>query len=129
MSHALPLSTLDADEIAELRATVRDVAAEAGYPAGVRELEGSPTGLDADLSARLHATVWYRSDSAEGSFTQFSQEAISAYARADYRLRLLKLALEYRRSRNLFSYPGVASNNFAGHQLRFSVSRPFGGRL
>ena len=49
MSHALPLSTLDADEIAELRATVRDVATEAGYPAGVRELEGSPTGLDADL--------------------------------------------------------------------------------
>ena len=49
MSHALPLSTLDADEVAELRATVRDVATEAGYPARVRDLEASPTGLDADL--------------------------------------------------------------------------------
>ena len=35
MSHALPLSTLDADEVAELRATVRDVATEAGYPAQI----------------------------------------------------------------------------------------------
>lgn len=49
MSRDLPLSTLDRDELAELRATVRAVAAEAGYPAGVRALEGSPTGIDADL--------------------------------------------------------------------------------
>lgn len=49
MTTALPLSTLDADELAELRSTVREAATEAGYPAGVRDLEGSATGLDADL--------------------------------------------------------------------------------
>jgi len=45
----LPLSTLDATELADLRDTVRSAAAESGYPEGVRALEGSPTGLDADL--------------------------------------------------------------------------------
>jgi len=49
LSRDLPLSTLNRDELAELRATVRAVATEAGYPAGVRALEGSPTGIDADL--------------------------------------------------------------------------------
>ena len=49
MTTAPPLSTLDADELAELRSTVREAATEAGYPAGVRELEGSATGIDADL--------------------------------------------------------------------------------
>ena len=45
----LPLSTLDATELADLRDTVRSAAAESGYPEGVRALEGSPTGVDADL--------------------------------------------------------------------------------
>ena len=49
MSRDLPLATLDRDELIELRSTVRAAAAEAGYPAAVRELEGSETGLDADL--------------------------------------------------------------------------------
>ena len=49
MSHSLPLSSLDPDELGELRGTVRDAATESGYPAAVRELEASGTGLDADL--------------------------------------------------------------------------------
>ena len=49
MSPDLPLSTLDRSELAELRETVRDAATEAGYPAAVRELEASDTGLDPDL--------------------------------------------------------------------------------
>lgn len=49
MAAALPPATLDADELADLRLTVREAAAEAGYPARVRELEGSPTGIDPDL--------------------------------------------------------------------------------
>ncbi len=49
MSRDLVLAALDAEELAELRATVRDVATEAGYPQGVRDLEGSPTGTDDGL--------------------------------------------------------------------------------
>ena len=49
MSPDLPLSTLDRDELGELRETVRSAATEAGYPEGVRALEASATGLDADL--------------------------------------------------------------------------------
>jgi alkylation response protein AidB-like acyl-CoA dehydrogenase len=49
MSHQLPLSTLDRDEQLELRQTVREAVSAAGYPAGVRELEGSASGLDRDL--------------------------------------------------------------------------------
>ena len=49
MSLQLPLSSLDADELGELRLTVREASAEAGYPERVRELEGSADGLDADL--------------------------------------------------------------------------------
>ncbi len=49
MARDLPLSTLDADEIGELRQTVREASAEAGYPEGVRALEHSASGLDADL--------------------------------------------------------------------------------
>ena len=45
----LPLSTLDLTELADLRDTVRSAAAESGYPEGVRALEGSSTGVDADL--------------------------------------------------------------------------------
>ena len=49
----LPLATLDRDELIELRTTVRAAATEAGYPAAVRELEASSTGLDADLWSLL----------------------------------------------------------------------------
>ena len=49
MSPEPPLSTLDPDELGELRQTVREASTEAGYPEGVRALEGSDTGLDADL--------------------------------------------------------------------------------
>ena len=49
MSRDLPLATLDRDELTELRETVRAAATEAGYPARVRELEESDTGLDTDL--------------------------------------------------------------------------------
>ena len=49
MSRDLALAALDAAELAELRSTVREVATAAGYPERVRELEGSPTGSDADL--------------------------------------------------------------------------------
>jgi alkylation response protein AidB-like acyl-CoA dehydrogenase len=49
MTRDLPLATLDRDELIELRSTVRSAAAEAGYPAAVRELEGTSSGLDADL--------------------------------------------------------------------------------
>lgn len=49
MSRDLSLSALDADELADLRATVRTAATAAGYPAAVRELEDSPTGFDEEL--------------------------------------------------------------------------------
>lgn len=46
---SLAPATLDREELAELRATVRDAVAESGYPAGVRALEGDDAGIDADL--------------------------------------------------------------------------------
>lgn len=49
MYPALPLANLDPGEITELRATVRSASAEAGYPTGVRELEGVSAGLDEQL--------------------------------------------------------------------------------
>lgn len=51
MSSPLSLApaTLDREELAELRSTVRDAVAESGYPAGVRALEGDRTGTDAAL--------------------------------------------------------------------------------
>jgi len=49
MPSELPLTALDAAELRELRQTVREAASEAGYPEAVRALEGSGTGLDADL--------------------------------------------------------------------------------
>ena len=49
MSPDLPLTALDPSELRELRETVRDAAAESGYPEAVRALEGSETGLDTDL--------------------------------------------------------------------------------
>lgn len=45
----LPLASLDASEIRDLRETVRDAATESGYPEAVRSLEDSPTGVDSDL--------------------------------------------------------------------------------
>ena len=46
---SLAPSTLDREELAELRATVREAVAESGYPARVRDLEHDATGIDADL--------------------------------------------------------------------------------
>ena len=48
MTAELAPSALDREELAELRATVREAATEAGYPAGVRALEGAD-GLDPAL--------------------------------------------------------------------------------
>lgn len=42
-------ATLDREELAELRATVREAVAESGYPAGARALEGDVAGIDTDL--------------------------------------------------------------------------------
>lgn len=49
MSRDLPLATLDASELKDLRETVRDAASESGYPESARALEESTTGLDVDL--------------------------------------------------------------------------------
>ena len=46
---SLAPATLDREELAELRATVREAVAESGYPAGARALEGDAAGIDADL--------------------------------------------------------------------------------
>ena len=57
MSHELPLSTLDRDEQLELRQTVREAASAAGYPAAVRELEDSDTGIDPGLWTLLSQDI------------------------------------------------------------------------
>ena len=49
MPRDLPLRSLDADELAELRQTVRHVASGCDYPSAVRVLEGSAAGVDAEL--------------------------------------------------------------------------------
>jgi len=46
---SLAPATLDREELAELRATVREAVSESGFPAGVRNLEGDVTGIDAEL--------------------------------------------------------------------------------
>ena len=53
MTSELPLASLDREEIAELRLTVRTAATESGYPERVRELEGpsKDPGLDRELWA------------------------------------------------------------------------------
>jgi alkylation response protein AidB-like acyl-CoA dehydrogenase len=53
MSFVLPLAALDPEEITDLRNTVRSAATESGYPAAVRELETSTTGLDPELWSLL----------------------------------------------------------------------------
>ncbi len=57
MPFVLPLSALDPDDLTELRNTVRSAATEAGYPAAVRTLEASETGLDPDLWALLAQNI------------------------------------------------------------------------
>jgi len=49
MSFVLPLTSLDPDELVELRNTARAATTEAGYPTEVRALEDSDSGLDSDL--------------------------------------------------------------------------------
>jgi alkylation response protein AidB-like acyl-CoA dehydrogenase len=51
MTSELPLASLDREELAELRLTVRTAATESGYPERVRELEGrsQDPGLDREL--------------------------------------------------------------------------------
>jgi len=46
---SLAPATLDREELAELRATVRAAVTESGYPARVRDLESDANGVDADL--------------------------------------------------------------------------------
>jgi alkylation response protein AidB-like acyl-CoA dehydrogenase len=53
MSFVLPLAALDQGELIEFRNTVRSAATESGYPAEVRELETSATGLDPELWSLL----------------------------------------------------------------------------
>jgi alkylation response protein AidB-like acyl-CoA dehydrogenase len=57
MPRAFPVATLDLEELAELRSTVRDVAAQAGYPERVRALEGSTTGYDVELWRTLATEI------------------------------------------------------------------------
>lgn len=49
MSFAVPPSSLDPEELIELRNTVQAATSQAGYPAAVRALEESASGLDPDL--------------------------------------------------------------------------------
>jgi len=46
---SLAPATLDREELAELRATVRAAVTQSGYPARVRDLESDANGVDADL--------------------------------------------------------------------------------
>lgn len=87
-------------------------------------------GADSIVTPTFHVMGWVRRENAATTITRYNQDAVSALARADYRLRTLKFSLEYRKSRSLTSYPGLTNAyTFAGHQVRFSVARQFGMRV
>lgn len=87
-------------------------------------------GVDGTPVSSLHVSAWLRSEVASATRTQFDQDALSAFVRAEYRMRMLNLAVEYRRSESRMRYPGMTGPDlFAGRQLRFSVIRQFGAVL
>ena len=53
---SLAPATLDREELAELRATVRAAVTESGYPARVRDLESDANGVH-DGRERLHESL------------------------------------------------------------------------
>ncbi|MGE0449372.1 MAG: hypothetical protein AB7Q29_07295 [Vicinamibacterales bacterium] len=87
-------------------------------------------GIDGSPTQTLHFSAWARHENAATTITRYRQNALTALARVDYRVRTLKFVLEYRKSRSEMFYPGLLSSTpFTGHQLRFSVARLFGMRL
>lgn len=87
-------------------------------------------GMDGAVAQTLRLTGWVRSEFATASRTQFNLDSLGAFARAEYRLRALNLALEYRRSHSRMRYPGLLGPDaFSGNQIRFSVIRQFGLRV
>lgn len=87
-------------------------------------------GLDGSIKESIHLAGWLRNEAASASRTRFNQDALSAFARLEYRLRTLNFALEYRRSHSRMQYPGMLGPDmFAGRQIRFSVIRQFGVRV
>lgn len=87
-------------------------------------------GLDAAVRQVLHLSGWLRTEAASASRTRFDQDALSAFARLEYRLRTLNFGVEYRRSHSRMVYPGMLGPDaFAGRQVRFSVTRQFGFRV
>ncbi|MEQ1729618.1 MAG: hypothetical protein ABL982_14695 [Vicinamibacterales bacterium] len=87
-------------------------------------------GLDSAVRQALHVSGWLRTEAASASRTRFDQDALSAFARLEYRLRTLNFAAEYRRSHSRMVYPGMTGPDaFAGRQVRFSVTRQFGFRV
>ena len=87
-------------------------------------------GLDSAVRQALHLSGWLRTETASASRTRFDQDALSAFARVEYRLRTLNFAVEYRRSQSRMLYPGlVGPDAFAGRQVRFSITRQFGFRV
>ncbi|MEQ1907987.1 MAG: hypothetical protein ABMA15_04145 [Vicinamibacterales bacterium] len=87
-------------------------------------------GINGSIKQDLRLSGWLRSEIASASRTQFNQDALSAFARLEYRLRTLNFALEYRRSHSRMLYPGMMGPDaFAGQQIRFSVIRQFGFRV
>lgn len=87
-------------------------------------------GLDGTVRQTLRISGWLRNEQASASRTLFNQDALSAYARLEYRLRTVNFALEYRKSHSRMQYPGMLGPDvFGGRQIRFSVIRQFGARV
>src|SRR4029077_4241051 len=72
----------------------------------------------------LRATAWIRSEEARAARTSYYQQGLSGFARLEYRLRTLNLAVEYRRSYSLMQYAELLNpDSFRGRQFRLSIIR------
>lgn len=82
------------------------------------------------LQRALRLEAWARAENMLATSTRFDQRGLSALARAEWRLRALAFALEYRHNDSRLLFGDAALERlFRGHQLRFSLTRQFGFRL
>lgn len=78
----------------------------------------------------LHMTLWGRRGETTATQTGLDQQALSAFAQLEYRLRFFNFALEYRyNDQDLQSGDLVTPYKFRGHQMLLRITRKFGFTL
>jgi hypothetical protein len=88
-------------------------------------------GVSGQTSFRsLHLTGWLRSEEAKAARTGYYEQGLSGLVRAEYRLRTLSVAVDYRRNYSHLQYAEILNpDSFRGRQFRLSITRQFGFRV